>query len=349
MNAEVVADIIESSARGLAEWTVGLQEERDPSLHARLGAGGLTALRADTQVRVMHLAAAVAFDEPTLLSSHASWAAASYASRGAPIEILEDNFRCMADVARERLGASESGLALAPIEEAIEALRGDAEVAIGLEGKGDDVALTRRYVVAILEGERGEARALVEQAMDAGMGLDDVYARVLQPAHIEIGRLWQVGEISVGEEHLASASSEWVASHLALKAPRAEPKGRTVIATTVSGDTHSFGVRLVADSFENDGWRTFYLGASTPAPDVVQTIVDRSADLLALSANLGCHVREAKRTVDAIRATPQTRGVRVIVGGPPFSAAPTLWKKVGADGFADSARGAVAEGNRLLG
>src|SRR3712207_3103527 len=37
---------------------------------------------------------------------------------------------------------------------------------------------------------------------------------------------------------------------------------RTVVATSVGGEAHEIGVRIVADLLKRDGWRTFFLGAS---------------------------------------------------------------------------------------
>jgi methanogenic corrinoid protein MtbC1 len=348
-SAEFAAEIIESSAKALAEWTVALQEERSPRLREQLGAGALTDLRADTHVRVLHLANSVAFDEPAILCEHVEWAKACFVARDVPRSILERNMTSLSEVLADRLPDSTLSLVKRPMEAALRTLRAAPRPTESfVEGDGPLMSLARRYVMAILEGDRGPAREMLQQAMDDGTPVADLFEHVVQRAQSEIGRLWQLDEISVAEEHLASASSEWVVAHLVLNAPHGAPKDRTLIATSISGDTHCFGVRLVADSFELDGWRTYFLGASTPLVDLVQAVVDREADLLALSANLGCHLRELKRVIDALRSQPETAGVLVMVGGRPLNLADDLWKKVGADGFARTARQAVAEGNRLV-
>ena len=348
VGADFAAEIIESSAKALSEWTVSLQEERSPSIREQLGAPGLANLRSDTLVRVLHLAGAVAFDEPAILCEHVEWAKACFAARDVPLEILKNNLAALSDVLAERLPDSALAIVRRSMDAALEVIEAAPHATPSdVEGDGPLMSLARRYVLAILEGDRGAAREMLEKAMLDGADIADLFEHVVQRAQSELGRMWQIGEISVAEEHLASASSEWVVAHLVLKAPHKPRKDRVLVATSVGGDTHSFGVRLVADSFEIDGWRTYFLGASTPLVDLVQTVVDREADVLALSANLGCHLRELKRVIDALRSQPETAGVIVMVGGRPLALAPDLWKKVGADGFARSARQAVAEGNRL--
>ncbi|HEY5309978.1 MAG TPA: cobalamin B12-binding domain-containing protein, partial [Casimicrobiaceae bacterium] len=52
----------------------------------------------------------------------------------------------------------------------------------------------------------------------------------------------------------------------------------------VSGDLHELGARMVADFFEMEGWDSYYTGANTPTGGVVQAIVERRPDVLAISA-----------------------------------------------------------------
>jgi hypothetical protein len=48
-----------------------------------------------------------------------------------------------------------------------------------------------------------------------------------------------------------------------------------------------------------------------------------------------------------LRADPRCAGVKVLVGGAAFSGLPSLWRSVGADGWAPEAAGAIAEVRRL--
>lgn len=346
---EFVAEIIDSSAKALAEWAVALQEERSPDLRDAFGDAGMLDLRADTLVRVRHLANAVAFDEPAILQSHLAWTRACFESRAVGFEPIEQNLACLREVTVERLPSSARPVVERQFDAAARALHAEpAAIPSHVEGDAEHQPLARRYLLAILEGDRAGARVLLDDATARGISVTDIIEHVITPAHAEIGRMWQIGEIGVADEHLASASSEWVVSHLLLNAPKPEPRGRIMVASSVGGDTHSFGVRLVADAFEIDGWRTFFLGASTPLVDLVGAVIERQADLLALSANLGCHLREMKRVIDALRSQPETARVAILVGGGAVNIAPELWRKLGADSGAPTAREAVAEGNRLV-
>jgi len=60
------------------------------------------------------------------------------------------------------------------------------------------------------------------------------------------------------------------------------------------------------------------------------------------------HVYAVEAMVAAVRSAEACKGVKVLVGGYPFTRAPDLWQRVGADGYARDAQEAVAVANRLV-
>jgi methanogenic corrinoid protein MtbC1 len=121
-----------------------------------------------------------------------------------------------------------------------------------------------------------------------------------------------------------------------------------LVAACVGGELHEIGLRMVADFLEMNGWDTHYIGANTPVADIVETVALSRADLLALSATMGFHIPLVADVIKAIRTDPRTAGTRVMVGGYPFSLVDDLWVRVGADGSASDAAGALDLAERLV-
>ena len=96
------------------------------------------------------------------------------------------------------------------------------------------------------------------------------------------------------------------------------------------------------DFFEMAGWDSYFCGANTPHVAVVQAVVERAADVLAISATMGYHLHAVQDLIEAVRADPRCARLRVMVGGHPFTVDPALWKTLGADGTAADADAAVA-------
>ncbi len=122
--------------------------------------------------------------------------------------------------------------------------------------------------------------------MRQGGAIQDLYIHVFQCVQRELGRLWQINQITVAQEHYCSASTQLIMSQLYPYIFAGEKNGRKMVAACLGGELHEIGLRMVADIFEMGGWDTFYLGANTPPESIVQMLVVEQAELLALSATM---------------------------------------------------------------
>jgi methanogenic corrinoid protein MtbC1 len=349
LSPDFAAELIDRSASALADQAAILFLDRRPAARDQFGSGVRETLAADTRTRLCFLADAIALEEPAVFIAQVAWARAAYTGRSVPVDHLRDHLVCVRELIVDRLPAEAAHRAAHCIDRALVALDAPMhEVPSAIDGDGTLDRLTRRYLLALLEADRVGARDMLIEAARAGTPVTDLYERVIQPAHAELGRMWQLGEITVAEEHYASAAAEWALPQLVAHAQAAPANGRTLIATTADGDNHSLGIRMVSDCFELAGWRSYFLGASTPAPDVVQSLWDQRADLLAVAASLGCHLRAVRAVIHAVRSVPEVASTPVVVGGPAFAIAPDLWRKVGADGSTPSATAAVTLGAALV-
>jgi methanogenic corrinoid protein MtbC1 len=121
-----------------------------------------------------------------------------------------------------------------------------------------------------------------------------------------------------------------------------------MVATSIGGDLHEIGIRMVADFFEMDGWDTYFLGANTPTETILQTIENQKPDIVAISATITSHVSHVEALIKAIKDQQLDDPPRIIVGGYPFNVAPNLWQKIGADGFGINAEEAVKMSTNLV-
>jgi methanogenic corrinoid protein MtbC1 len=141
----------------------------------------------------------------------------------------------------------------------------------------------RRYLDGLLVNDRQQCRVSFEQWLQSNAGLRSLYEDLVQRALYEVGDLWERGRISVATEHLATAITE---SLLNLAYPRlfAQPRiGRLAIVACVANEYHQIGGKMVADLFELNGWRGYFLGANTPISDVKALIAEKHPDVVALS------------------------------------------------------------------
>lgn len=207
---------------------------------------------------------------------------------------------------------------------------------------GSTVDLYAAWLAALREGDRRAAQEVVRRAREEGLALTEIYLEIFQPALQEIGRLWQENEISVADEHLATAITQMAMAQFydeLFASPSAG--GPTLIGACVDVERHEVGLRMLCDLLEVEGWDTTYLGAAVPIGGLVHMVRDRQPDVVALSAALMPHVSRVAQVVAALREGLGERTPTILVGGRAFVENPALASGVGADLTASTAAGAV--------
>lgn len=121
-----------------------------------------------------------------------------------------------------------------------------------------------------------------------------------------------------------------------------------MMACTISGDLHEFGIRMVSDMFELDGWDTYYLGANMPDMNVITALKEQKIDVLALSVTMPFHLGKAENLIKKIRNDKSLEKLIIILGGYTFNIDRNLWKRIGADGMAENSKDAVLLANKLI-
>jgi methylmalonyl-CoA mutase cobalamin-binding domain/chain len=196
------------------------------------------------------------------------------------------------------------------------------------------------FEAALATGDARGALAVVDGLIDAGVEFDDLCEEVLRPALYEIGTLWETGKIGVADEHLASSISETVLACIgAIWSAPPDAKPRVLVCAT-DGEGHAIGARMVAESFAAVDWSVRYLGASTPPDAVAGAVVDREADVLALSTTMPANLPAVAETIRLVReAAPR---VWILVGGQAYGGDPDRARRVGADLYHEGLRGLAA-------
>jgi len=314
-----------------------------PELEAHHGPRGRALYVERVRQLLPFLADALDHDADSLFFDYIAWLRVFLDSHEPAPEFLADCLVCLAEVAPPLLAPARGARAGALLEQArrhLEQQPNDQDQSL-IVGDGPVATLARAYLGALLEGERRRASRLVLEQVEGGMAIRQVYLEIFQPVLREIGRLWHTNQITVAVEHFATAATQSTMSQLYPYLFTGRPRGRTMVATCVSGELHEVGMRMVADCFEMDGWDSYYLGANIPAGDVVATLRQRQASVLGISATLSRHLTDVARLVSLARAELGA-GLTILVGGYPFNLDQQLWHRIGADGMATDAAGAVA-------
>jgi methanogenic corrinoid protein MtbC1 len=169
--------------------------------------------------------------------------------------------------------------------------------------------------------KQGAVESATRAVTEGRLDITTLYRDVLTPLLVDTGAAWQSGEVSVWQEHLASAIVRSIVELLypqVLEARSAvAPSGKKALLACPPGEMHELGLRMVGDRFEMAGWTTYFLGADTPGAQVIEAARSLGVEAVVLSSSTHFN-RVALRTfVDQLRR--ELPDVRVWVGGPAFA------------------------------
>jgi len=172
-------------------------------------------------------------------------------------------------------------------------------------------AAQTRLVDAVDAFDAEGIREAVEVALTLGPA-STVYERIIRPALVKIGELWEQGRLGVGQEHLASQVIE-TALRNALRLVQSADATRTIVLAAYAHEQHTLPLYGVGLRFAGWGYRVHVLGARTP-PDAVATAVSRlRPDVVGLSITLPVAPADAERLIPAYGES--CAGTLWVVGG----------------------------------
>ena len=132
----------------------------------------------------------------------------------------------------------------------------------------------------------------------------------------EVGRLWEINKISVATEHLATAISEGILNELFSQIVSNKRINRKVVVACVENEMHQVGAKMVADTFEMQGWDSYFLGTGIPAAELVRYIHETNPDLIAISLSIYLHFTNFLKLLE--KFSVEFPDLQIIAGGQAF-------------------------------
>ena len=197
---------------------------------------------------------------------------------------------------------------------------------------------------AIVKGMKDKAATLTAERLANTAPLDIVNGDII-PALDTVGVGFENKTVYLPQllmsAEAAKAAFERIRDVMATSDARPADKGTVVIAT-VHGDIHDIGKNIVKLLLENYGFTVVDLGKDVPPQAILQTVTERHAPLVGLSALMTTTVPAMEETIHLLRE--RAPWCKVMVGGAVLTQ--DYADRLGADAYAKDAMEAVrcAEG-----
>lgn len=204
-----------------------------------------------------------------------------------------------------------------------------------------------RYFDAVIIGEQVLARTVVDEALEQGFTVPSIYLDILTPTQVRIGEMWFEGDLNIAQEHLATSITLAIMEKLRGGDDNTDKLGVRAIVTSVEGDQHQVGARMMADFLLADGWDVDFLSSPTPAEDLIEFVQARGGDIVALSSTLIGSLSKVKYIADTLHKMDSS--LKVLLGGRSLHLTGYEARSLGCDAIAEDAFDGVTKARQLLG
>jgi excisionase family DNA binding protein len=176
------------------------------------------------------------------------------------------------------------------------------------------VAWGERVESCLLAADETAAWHVIESALAAGRSPTFCYLDMIAAALASIGERWATGDISVADQHLATAVAVRLVSRLGARFRRPGRSRGTVVFGAPPGELHSLPIAIVSDLVRFQGYDVLELGANVP-PEAFVVSAARTPRLICVGIGVTRPelLGSAQQVVDAVRAVDGE--VPIVIGG----------------------------------
>jgi len=213
--------------------------------------------------------------------------------------------------------------------------------------KGVRMAKYQELADAILRGDNIKSKEVTQDLVDKKIPAGEILSEGLIAGMSVVGKKFKANEMYIPEVLIAARAMHAAMDILKplLAETGVKSKGIAIIGT-VQGDLHDIGKNLVAMMLEGAGFSVVDVGVDIPAEKYVEAAKENKAQIVGLSALLTTTMPSMKEIIEALRKDPDTKDVKVIIGGAPVTQ--EYADSIGADGYAADASSAVDISEKLL-
>lgn len=207
-----------------------------------------------------------------------------------------------------------------------------------------------KIIAALMDQDREQVNELVDKALSMEVSPMEILNGALAAGLQELGVLFSEEEVFLPELLLAANIVTEIMNRLAEKFKASEAsieKRGTVLLATVEGDVHDIGKSLVGMIMNASGYNIIDAGKDAPNTKLIEMVKEHKPDIVGLSSLLATTMPAQKEFIEMAKEAGLRDQIKIMVGGAPVSKDWAI--KIGSDGWAEDASGAVLEADRMLG
>ena len=203
-------------------------------------------------------------------------------------------------------------------------------------------SLVERFVEPLFAGDRSGSRAIVAEAFEDGLSSEEILMQLIWPTMLKIQSLYRADRINTGVHHMAARLLRMLSDQLALRLPRSDRNGRTMLVVCSPGEPEELGAQITTDLAEAHGWTVHFAGGGVPNDEIVGWIGQLQPQVLMVYGTIPSGAPMVRQLVDLLHDVGIAPKLQIICSGGVFNRAEGLSEEIGSDLFAPNPVDALA-------
>jgi methanogenic corrinoid protein MtbC1 len=195
-------------------------------------------------------------------------------------------------------------------------------------------SLLERFTAPLFAGDRSGARAIVAEAFEQNLSAEEIIMQVIWPTMDKVQALYRADRINTGVHHMASRLLRMLSDQLALRLPRSERNGRTMLVVCSPGEPEELGAQITTDLAEAHGWTVHFAGGGVPNDEIVGWIGQLQPQVLMVYGTVPSGAPMVRHLIDLLHDVGIAPKLQVMCSGGVFNRAEGLAEEIGSDLFA---------------
>lgn len=213
--------------------------------------------------------------------------------------------------------------------------------------KVKETKYSKKFLNYLLKKDRISAQKMIMDLVDNGKSIEYIYKNIFMKTLIKTGKLWQVNEITIADEHYNTAVIQSIIGQLYPNLFKNPPTKKKVFCLSNTQELHQVGIRMIADLFTIDGWDAHYFGEYNTKEFINESVKNNKPEIIIISTTLAKNIEYVEKIISDLRKN-FSYNFYIFVGGLAFSMHSDIYKKIGADFSIQDTKLLLKKANNLL-
>ena len=185
---------------------------------------------------------------------------------------------------------------------------------IKLDSKYQD--LFDELLVCLLTGQKNEFYTLMKNDLikfDNNVFL--FIEELIDPLMYKVGQMWQLNELSVAKEHLATSLIDEIINDFIKENFLDDGSKPIAITSTVGDESHNLGIKIVGKFIESNGFSVKNLSSKISNKELINSIYTLNPALVVLSVTLPSNVATLQEIVKELKSDSNLFSGKIVIGG----------------------------------